>query len=286
MKMRDYLMSLYLRLDRDQQCYDFVKWWATHREYRRDWEDVSLPFLNTHNANVFEPIEPFGDVIYDHWIMSALLLIKVRLLLQIKEYQKRNALLLKHKLPPELVRMVQRFTITSIVADNPDFKENADQSSLIEELETQIEDIKDHLHDDSRIDWARTMDGIRKSTPKPEKASDIVHQRLQVCLRNHTAFAESPEAMEMAASLFSEYWSEFEAGVFLQDKKGWYDSSIACPLRRYGLFSRAARVRLEHCADTTIWSYPPYQRTLPTLPYFTSAIVPNDASVKGATIEP
>ena len=50
--------ALYLRLGRDQECYDFVKWWATTGERESyDWDEVKEPFLDVKGADVFESPE-------------------------------------------------------------------------------------------------------------------------------------------------------------------------------------------------------------------------------------
>ncbi|KAI1266495.1 hypothetical protein F5Y18DRAFT_444957 [Xylariaceae sp. FL1019] len=59
--VRDIVPGLLLRLGRVQECYDFLKWWATiddehHYNGRYDWGDASLPYLNIRGANVFEAV--------------------------------------------------------------------------------------------------------------------------------------------------------------------------------------------------------------------------------------
>jgi len=44
--VRDLIPSLYLRLGRDQDCYDFLKWWYIGTDSHYDWGNTSLPYLN------------------------------------------------------------------------------------------------------------------------------------------------------------------------------------------------------------------------------------------------
>lgn len=56
MGLRDLIPALYIRLGRDQDAYDFIKWYATTgSESDYDWGDMSLPFLDTKNADVLAP---------------------------------------------------------------------------------------------------------------------------------------------------------------------------------------------------------------------------------------
>src|SRR5204863_8640658 len=92
MGVRDLVPALFLRLGKDQECYDFVKWYATTgQDSDYDWGDMSLPFLNVKDADVFEPVDVFtGRYIHlSHSVSVAL--IKVRLLLDVRGLQRPTA---------------------------------------------------------------------------------------------------------------------------------------------------------------------------------------------------
>lgn len=58
--VRGIIPGLYLRLCRDQECYDFVKWWVQkHYESNYDWGDDTLPYLDLKNEDVMEDPELF-----------------------------------------------------------------------------------------------------------------------------------------------------------------------------------------------------------------------------------
>lgn len=80
------LPAMYLRLGRDQECYDFMKWWATTgalSDY--DWGDMGLPFLDVRGADV---LESPGDLWARRWIglshSACVALVKVRVLLDLR----------------------------------------------------------------------------------------------------------------------------------------------------------------------------------------------------------
>lgn len=55
MGLRDVVPGLMLRLDLDQECYDFVEWWATYdADGLYDWGDMTLPHLDISGADVLE----------------------------------------------------------------------------------------------------------------------------------------------------------------------------------------------------------------------------------------
>lgn len=94
MGVRDMVPALLLRMGRDQECYDFIKWHATMgADDHYDWGDMSLPFLNVRDADVFEDVNylcgRWGNL--SHVVAATLL--KIRLLLALKACVKGSAVL-------------------------------------------------------------------------------------------------------------------------------------------------------------------------------------------------
>ncbi|OQE40064.1 hypothetical protein PENCOP_c006G02084 [Penicillium coprophilum] len=57
---KDMVPSVMIRLKKDQECYLFLKWWATSaNDPRWDWGDETLPYLDIKNTNPLEPIDAF-----------------------------------------------------------------------------------------------------------------------------------------------------------------------------------------------------------------------------------
>lgn len=90
MGMRSLVPALYIRLGRDQEAYDFVKWWATTAEKRDyDWANMGEPYLDVHGADVFEALikkwtrTRFTDLSH----LVAIMLTKVRVLLDLQAIQ-------------------------------------------------------------------------------------------------------------------------------------------------------------------------------------------------------
>ncbi|KAK4210498.1 hypothetical protein QBC37DRAFT_448106 [Rhypophila decipiens] len=91
MGIRDYIPALMIRLGQEQECYDFLKWWATcHPDGRYDSGDVSLPFLNIRNADPFEPIDPFRSGSLSLSQLSILTLLKLGLFLDLDHIKTKD----------------------------------------------------------------------------------------------------------------------------------------------------------------------------------------------------
>lgn len=88
--VRDIVPSLLLRLGREQECYDFLKWWAViddehHYNGRYDWGDLSLPYLDIRGADAFEAVGALASRLSLNQLVN-LALLKLRLYSDIESY--------------------------------------------------------------------------------------------------------------------------------------------------------------------------------------------------------
>ncbi|EPE05901.1 zinc finger domain-containing mynd-type [Ophiostoma piceae UAMH 11346] len=105
--IRDVVPALMLRLDLDQECYDFVKWWQTHNANGTyDYGDMSQPYLDLHGADALETPDFFGDFTSLNHIVS-LLLLKMKLLIDIRNIKVARKIPSASRLPTELVLMLE-----------------------------------------------------------------------------------------------------------------------------------------------------------------------------------
>ncbi|KAI1090236.1 hypothetical protein F5B19DRAFT_484715 [Rostrohypoxylon terebratum] len=79
------VLATMLRLDLDQECYDFVKWWATcDPDGTYDWGDMSLPYLDLHGDNAFEDPDFLIGKFSSLNFLIAVLILKLKLLVDIR----------------------------------------------------------------------------------------------------------------------------------------------------------------------------------------------------------
>ncbi len=115
MGLRSILPAILLRLDLDQECYDFIKWWETCPDEHYDWGDTSLPYLDLRGADVLE--DPtwvtrlkFGDL--NHLV--SLLILKLKMLVDVRNLKITRSLLSQKKnLPTEIRDQIERDVIRS-----------------------------------------------------------------------------------------------------------------------------------------------------------------------------
>ncbi|RPA80439.1 hypothetical protein BJ508DRAFT_239978 [Ascobolus immersus RN42] len=90
--VRDLVPGLCLRLGRDQECYDFIKWYGTEGERGDyDWGDRSLPFLNLRGEDVMEDLAWFKNK-YAMAHNVGMLLLKLRMLLDLQDLKASQEL--------------------------------------------------------------------------------------------------------------------------------------------------------------------------------------------------
>ena len=134
MGVRDLLPALYLRLGRDQEAYDFIKWWQkVYNESIVDYsDDVNLPYLDIVDADVFEPPDDLCGEFPDLSRTVSLTLLKIKLLMDIKALQHCVWALEERKLPREIIDRVKYFTpMSPIIQKNSGIMHKRDYTRLI-----------------------------------------------------------------------------------------------------------------------------------------------------------
>ncbi|GAW15192.1 hypothetical protein ANO14919_046010 [Xylariales sp. No.14919] len=114
MGVRDLIPAIMLRLDLDQECYDFIKWWATcDPDGTYDWGDMTLPYLDIHGADVLEDPEFLVDKYSSLNSVVALLILKLKLLVDIRNLKIARKIFAQRHLPLELQDQIERNVIRS-----------------------------------------------------------------------------------------------------------------------------------------------------------------------------
>ncbi|KAL2670445.1 hypothetical protein Neosp_014233 [[Neocosmospora] mangrovei] len=79
MGVRASIPGLFLRLGRDQDAYDFIKWYAVKATSTYEWGNMELPFLDLKGENALEPVDE-KPLHIELSFFVALTLIKIRLM--------------------------------------------------------------------------------------------------------------------------------------------------------------------------------------------------------------
>lgn len=180
--VRDIIPHLLLRLDRDQECYDFLKWWATvddedHYNGRYNWNDATLPYLDIRGADVFEPTDMFfsGAPSLSHLV--ALTLLKLRLYLDLSAYHASRGGFGEpsYRLDRPVGRLSRQFMRTMSLWDI---------SPKVDTLKDQYLELCQKVHDTNSFFWEALVADEAPSLPSffspgSEEEADLVLHHCQ-----------------------------------------------------------------------------------------------------------
>jgi hypothetical protein len=201
MGVRDLVPALFLRLGKDQEGYDFVKWYATTgQDSHYDWGNMILPFLDVKDADVFEPVDVFTRkyLALSHTVSVTLL--KIRLLLDVRALQNSTAM--GEKLPQEALDNIPDQLLSTIFAKNKDIMESKGQSALIENLESQVKKLYTAVKRESEYFWSALLQPGPHLTARPAAYSPGSMEHMQLVLQyNYDSWVETPGAIDVIRDL-------------------------------------------------------------------------------------
>lgn len=199
MTIRNLIPAFFLRLGRDQDCYDFVKWWyqAKVQEIDYDWGDTSLPFLHIRNANALESVEYMCR--YPPYLSNvvAITLLKIKLLLDVKSLKNSSAL--TDQLPIEIIENIQRYIPEStIISSNRTTIYHSDHDSLIATLSSQVDLLFTTINDANQYFWPALLNPEDHLDARPESWTFNSQEEMQLNLQySINAWLETPAALEI-----------------------------------------------------------------------------------------
>jgi hypothetical protein len=117
MGVRDVLPHLLLRLGRDQECYDFIKWWAiVKKRSDYDWDDLNLPLLDVKVAVTFDPVALFVGKRPNLSHIVDLTVMKIRPLMDFISLQ--NFSVVCEAVPQEVRETIRGQLVSNVVTQN------------------------------------------------------------------------------------------------------------------------------------------------------------------------
>jgi MYND finger len=200
MGVRSIVPAVMLRLNKDQECYDFIKWWTmTAEEGDYDFGDTDIPYMDLRNANAFESVQyyvsrEFADL--SHSVSLALL--KIKLLLDLKALQ-HSATAVGTKVPSEILGAIQSHIPRSpIVTGNKEIMQRGDHSAAIHDLAAQIDALYRMVKKMNRRFWPRLVDPGQHLTARPEYFSSGSEEEMQLVLQySYQAWIEMPGPLKI-----------------------------------------------------------------------------------------
>ncbi|CAG8386228.1 unnamed protein product [Penicillium salamii] len=200
MGVRDIVPGLMLRLNKDQECYDFIRWWqVVNEDSRYDWGNIDLPYLDVKNADVFEPVKAFCGNFPDLSHLTCLCLLKIKLLFEVMRLQQSTASL-GLVFPREILDLIQlSVPRSSVVRASHDimFGDSDVREAIIDKLKVQINIIFSAVEKANEHFWPALIDPYIDLTENPQfYSAGSVEEMLLVLQYNRDAWLETPGAID------------------------------------------------------------------------------------------
>lgn len=129
--------ALYLRLGRDQEAFDFIKWYAVNAS-TYDWSNAELPFLNMQGEDALEPLDSNVEKLVQLSFLSAMTLPKVRLMLDLSALQDEVAKVAPGTMTAEKkMGYLKEEALSDVLLSRPDIVNRADYTDLVTDLRQQ-----------------------------------------------------------------------------------------------------------------------------------------------------
>ncbi|KAI1745293.1 hypothetical protein F4680DRAFT_98436 [Xylaria scruposa] len=245
--IRDIVPGLLLRLGREQECYDFLKWWAViDDEY--DWGDVNLPYLDIRGADAFEAVGAFAS----HLSLSQLVilaLLKLRLHLDIDSYDPQYSdsgfgWLSWPPSPTEFIR-----PIGEIIEKKVETITSLDVPEISESLKDQYQALFEMVHKENPHFWEALVDASEDTPSLPSAYSrGSVEEAILGVHQCKKAWEESYDAIIMIESEIGNLTKVYEGPASASEVVNTGEVTVTSERRR----GSGRAFPSKFCAPTTI----------------------------------
>ncbi|KAF2627005.1 hypothetical protein BU25DRAFT_342381, partial [Macroventuria anomochaeta] len=192
MGVRDLVPALYLRLGRDQEAYDFCKWWVTTaQEGDYDWGNRSSRFLH-----VKDPKDFVREASTSLAFAVSVTLIKIRLLIDLQALMRDRGIA-SPKLPSEIIDQSKVHCASSIILGQRHVLERDDQTSNITAQRRHIKQLFEAARDSNKHFW-----------PALVRVGDELETR-----RMMDGFGGTGQMQMPAAQRYHHLWAETEGAI-------------------------------------------------------------------------
>lgn len=201
--VRYYAPALFLRLGKDQECYDFVKWWATTGTSDDfDWGNTDLPYLEIRNADAFEACDLYTGSYLDLSHTVAVTLIKTRMLHDLRSLQDfttSTALAeIAPQLPQEILDNIRGQSVSTIIASKVEIMYNNDQGPAIEDLEVQVKELYEAVKRENKYLWPALLRPGNNLTARRASYTKGTKEQMQLVLQcSYDSWVETPGAIDL-----------------------------------------------------------------------------------------
>lgn len=206
MGVRSGIPALYLRLGRDQEAFDFLKWYADASP-DFDWDDVEKPMLDVKGADAFAPVEVERSGLgMDLSFKLALLLVKARLFVDVSLLEGFLQKLGKDA-PADKMEIVEEEAMTDILPSRRDVVDASDYTPIMASLRRQMVDIYTDIMKHNKFIILGLENPARYSAAQPRAYTRGDEGEAILAYRNSWySWAECPTVLQQILPLLKEVY--------------------------------------------------------------------------------
>jgi hypothetical protein len=199
----DLVPTCFLRLGRDQEAYDYMKWWVTSPAPKGPFGPSPQMWASvTEKADIFEDVGLFKGKYPTMSFMVALTLLKLRLLVDLQTLQRSTKV--GRDMTQEILDKVRSHLTSSAISDNKEVLERNDHEEGIQKLTQQVGTIYTAVGEGNKHFWSAVLHPGDDLKVSPESWNFGNRQEMQLVLNyNYRAWAETPGAIEAIEELKS-----------------------------------------------------------------------------------
>ncbi|KAJ5108822.1 hypothetical protein N7456_005497 [Penicillium angulare] len=163
--------EILLRLDRDQECYAFVRWWKT-KQKQYQWDNADFPVLSSIEVDPLESVAYFGKGRNDVFHLTCVALLKVKLILDVLRLQQSTRTI-GLRVPKEILDLINTYVPRSpIVSASRDliYGSYKNRWILIAKLESQVKLLYQLILSADKNFWddlMKTKQDLIRASPDP-----------------------------------------------------------------------------------------------------------------------
>ncbi|KAJ5160306.1 uncharacterized protein N7482_007310 [Penicillium canariense] len=204
--------ALMLRLHKDQECYDFLKWWI-HKIPSKininirllslpSMQNLNLPCVGCRNENPFEPVNFFSDKIPITTLIP-LTLLKIKLLFDLERLELSTSIF-GLRLPAEIsILIMEHVPISNAVAgDNGFIASKKARRTTITRLKEQIHLLYCEIKDRNPHFWSAMVYPVHQRESIAANSLPRTVSEVQTLVRwNYESWIETPGAIAVMQNL-------------------------------------------------------------------------------------
>lgn len=199
--MRVWLPPLLVRLDMDQECYNFVEWWAEvgHEDVSEFWDRTDLLTPRGRNVGLFEQsVYDLAKESPELSQLAAVALLKTKLLLDLCALPGNRSVLRMLKVPRHVLDISKPFTPRSpVITGDPRLMNKRDHLELLPSLELHVYQLYTIIQSLNPHFWRFLFNPGNILEDQPETfAQGSVEEAKLVLAVSYSAWVETPGAIE------------------------------------------------------------------------------------------